>query len=120
MLGSALSGMHYRFNNPDENRWWNENNNRYPNSVYYKQYPEPVNQDRFVYDCVNITVTNYKLEPSQNPNMTEMETKVMHQVIEQRCTQQYREYRLASRVKQLFSDPSLILGTMLVIFLAMH
>uniref|UniRef100_A0A8C3S8K3 Prion protein n=1 Tax=Chelydra serpentina TaxID=8475 RepID=A0A8C3S8K3_CHESE len=119
-LGSAMSGMRMNFDRPDERQWWNENSNRYPNRVYYKEYDDrAVPEGRFVRDCVNITVTQYNIDPTENQNVTQVEAKVMKHVIQEMCIQQYQQYQLSSGVK-LLSDPSLMLSIMLVIFFVMH
>nr|1U5L_A Chain A, prion protein [Trachemys scripta] len=96
-LGSAMSGMRMNFDRPEERQWWNENSNRYPNQVYYKEYNDrSVPEGRFVRDCVNITVTEYKIDPNENQNVTQVEVRVMKQVIQEMCMQQYQQYQLAS------------------------
>ncbi|XP_074837770.1 major prion protein homolog [Carettochelys insculpta] len=120
-LGSAMSGIRMNFAHPDERQWWNDNYNRYPNRVYYKEYGDSsVPSGVFVHDCVNITVTQYNIDPNVNQNVTEVEVKVMKQVIREMCIQQYREYQLASGGKRLLSSSSLLLMIMLVSCFIMH
>nr|XP_009667665.1 PREDICTED: LOW QUALITY PROTEIN: major prion protein homolog [Struthio camelus australis] len=131
VMGRAMSGMHYHFDSPDEYRWWNENAGRYPNRVYYRDYSSPVTQDMFVADCFNITVTEYNIGPAAKKNNasetgsdgnkteTEMETKVVTNVIREMCVQQYREYRLASGGRLHLAEALPKLLVLLAVFLAM-
>lgn len=110
-LGSAMSSMNFRFNNHEEERWWNENRNRYSDRVYYPQYDQRVSRDVFVRDCVNVTIKEY-IEPTGNKTDDEMETKVVTRVVHEMCTEQYR---LISGAAFLFANPPLLL--MIVTFL---
>ncbi|KAL8173890.1 UNVERIFIED_CONTAM: hypothetical protein K2H54_030984 [Gekko kuhli] len=92
LLGSPMSNMSFQFNNTDEERWWYENRNNYSDRVYYLEYSQPVLQDVFVGDCMNITLEKF-LEPTGNQtgNQTvdEMEERVVKQVVHKMCTEQY-------------------------------
>ncbi|XP_015684140.1 major prion protein homolog [Protobothrops mucrosquamatus] len=90
-LGRAMSNLHFGFNNPNEERWWYENRHRYSDRVYYPQYVEPVPQDIFVRDCVNITVKEY-VEPTGNKTEDEMEATVVRHVVREMCIEQYRTF----------------------------
>ncbi|XP_029820416.1 major prion protein homolog [Manacus vitellinus] len=129
-MGRAMSGMHYRFDSPDEYRWWNENSARYPNQVYYRDYGGYVPQDVFVADCFNITVTEHSIGPAAKKNASdagqavnqtevELENRVVTKVIREMCIQQYREYRLANGIRLHLADASLAALLLLVLF-AMH
>uniref|UniRef100_A0A8D0L0S8 Prion protein (Kanno blood group) n=1 Tax=Sphenodon punctatus TaxID=8508 RepID=A0A8D0L0S8_SPHPU len=118
-LGSAMSGMNFRFNNPNDERWWYENRDRYPDRVYYGQYGnQQVTSERFVHDCVNVTLTEYSnLDSADNKNMTETETKVVKQVVREMCIQQYR---ISSGAKILLSNSFMMPIIMLVMCSLMH
>ncbi|XP_062994931.1 uncharacterized protein LOC134407219 isoform X2 [Elgaria multicarinata webbii] len=91
LLGRAMSNMHFRFNNPNEERWWHENRNRYSDQVYYPTYEQPVPEDVFVRDCWNITVREF-IEPSENQTADEMEERVVKRVVREMCIEQYRSF----------------------------
>ncbi|NXU06608.1 PRIO protein, partial [Buphagus erythrorhynchus] len=129
-MGRVMSGMQYRFDSPDEYRWWNENAARYPNQVYYRDYRGPVPQDVFVADCFNITVTEHNIGPAARKNASEagaaanqteaeLEARVVTKVIREMCIQQYQEYRLASGVRPRLADAPLAALLLLVLF-ALH
>nr|XP_056716877.1 uncharacterized protein LOC130487407 [Euleptes europaea] len=88
LLGSSMSNMSFQFNNSDEERWWYENRNNYSDRVYYLEYSQPVSQDVFVSDCMNITLEKF-LEPTGNQTVDEMEDRVMKQAVQKMCTEQY-------------------------------
>ncbi|XP_034292753.2 LOW QUALITY PROTEIN: uncharacterized protein LOC117677004 [Pantherophis guttatus] len=90
-LGRAMSNLHFQFNNMNEERWWYENRHRYSDKVYYPQYIQPVPQDIFVRDCVNITVKEY-IEPTGNATEDEMEARVVKHVVKEMCIEQYRTF----------------------------
>ncbi|XP_026573010.1 uncharacterized protein LOC113447187 [Pseudonaja textilis] len=94
-LGRAMSNLHFQFNNPNEERWWYENRHRYSDQVYYPQYIQPVPQDIFVRDCVNITVKEY-IEPTGNTTEDEMEARVVEHVVKEMCIEQYRTFSSSS------------------------
>ncbi|XP_062995554.1 major prion protein homolog [Elgaria multicarinata webbii] len=96
LLGHSMSNMHFRFNHHDEERWWNENRNRYSDQVYYPNYKQPVSREVFVRDCVNITVREFT-EPTENKTADAMETRIVTQVVREMCTEQYRSFSNGDR-----------------------
>ncbi|XP_015264267.1 PREDICTED: major prion protein homolog [Gekko japonicus] len=116
LLGSAMSNMNFRFNNHDEERWWNENRNRYSDQVYHPKYEPSMSRDVFVRDCVNITVKEFT-ETSGNQTQDEMEKKVVTRVVHEMCTEQYR---LVSSVAVLLANPSMLLIITFVICYLIH
>ncbi|KAG8141347.1 hypothetical protein E2320_006976 [Naja naja] len=94
-LGRAMSNLHFQFNNLNEERWWYENRHRYSDQVYYPRYIQPVPQDTFVRDCVNITVKEY-IEPTGNTTEDEMEAVVVKHVVKEMCIEQYRTFSSSS------------------------
>lgn len=88
LLGSPMSNMSFLFNSTEEERWWYENRNNYSDRVYYLEYSQPVLQDVFVGDCMNITLEKF-LEPTGNQTVDEMEDRVVKQVVHKMCTEQY-------------------------------
>lgn len=113
LLGRAMSGMHFGFNNPYEEQWWYENRNRYSDQVYYPKYDQQVSRDVFVRDCTNVTVTEY-LEPSGDKTADDMERKVVTQVVHQMCTEQYK---VISGTTSLLSSPFTLVATLILCFL---
>ncbi|XP_042331278.1 DNA-directed RNA polymerase II subunit RPB1-like isoform X2 [Sceloporus undulatus] len=91
LLGHAMSQMHFRFPNPEEERWWYANRDRYPAQVYYPKYEQPVPEDIFVRDCWNMTVREF-VEPSGNETADEMEARVVTRVVHEMCIEQYRTF----------------------------
>nr|XP_020634951.1 major prion protein homolog [Pogona vitticeps] len=88
LLGPGMSAMHFHFNGLDEERWWHENRDNYPDRVYFPWYEQPVPEDVFVRDCWNITMRGF-VAPSGTETADEMETRVVGQVVHQMCAKQY-------------------------------
>ncbi|XP_038602594.1 major prion protein [Tachyglossus aculeatus] len=108
MLGSAMSRPPMHFGNDYEDRYYRENQYRYPNQVYYRPVDQYGSQDGFVRDCVNITVTQHTVTTTEGKNFNETDVKIMTRVVEQMCVNQYQaEYRARSGVT-LLSSPSAI------------
>ncbi|KAH0623172.1 hypothetical protein JD844_031203 [Phrynosoma platyrhinos] len=96
LVGHEMSRMNFHFRYPEEERWWHENHNLYPDWVYFPNYnAQPVPEKVFVRDCVNVTVREFT-EPNRNQTTNDTEIRVVTQVVHQMCTQEYR----ASFLKQ--------------------
>ncbi|XP_074143269.1 major prion protein [Sminthopsis crassicaudata] len=113
MLGSAMSRPVMHFGNDYEDRYYRENQYRYPNQVMYRPIDQYNNQNNFVHDCVNITVKQHTTTTtSKGENFTETDIKIMERVVEQMCITQYQnEYRAAqySYNMAFFSAPPVTL-----------
>ncbi|XP_042328744.1 major prion protein-like [Sceloporus undulatus] len=91
LVGREMSRMNFHFRYPEEERWWLENRNSYPDRVYFPNYnKQPVPEEVFVRDCVNVTVREFT-EPNGNQTTNGTEIKVMTQVVHQMCTEEYRD-----------------------------
>uniref|UniRef100_A0A6I8MZF9 Major prion protein n=1 Tax=Ornithorhynchus anatinus TaxID=9258 RepID=A0A6I8MZF9_ORNAN len=110
MIGSAMSRPPMHFGNEFEDRYYRENQNRYPNQVYYRPVDQYGSQDGFVRDCVNITVTQHTVTTTEGKNLNETDVKIMTRVVEQMCVNQYRaEYQARSSVTFLSSPSAVVL-----------
>ncbi|XP_070621377.1 major prion protein homolog [Erythrolamprus reginae] len=90
-----MSNQHFQLNNPNEEWWWSQNCHSYSEHIYYPQYIQPVPQDIFVRDCVNITMKEY-LEPTGNTTKDEMEATVLKHVVTEILIKQYHTFSSSS------------------------
>ncbi|XP_072491394.1 major prion protein [Notamacropus eugenii] len=113
MLGSAMSRPVMHFGNEYEDRYYRENQYRYPNQVMYRPIDQYGSQNSFVHDCVNITVKQHTTTTTtKGENFTETDIKIMERVVEQMCITQYQnEYQAAQRYYNMafFSAPPVTL-----------
>ncbi|XP_043839967.1 major prion protein [Dromiciops gliroides] len=113
MLGSAMSRPAMHFGNDYEDRYYRENQNRYPNQVMYRPVDQYNNQNNFVHDCVNITVKQHTTTTTtKGENFTETDIKIMERVVEQMCITQYQNEQRAAQYNYniaFFSAPPVTL-----------
>uniref|UniRef100_A0A803TG39 Prion/Doppel protein beta-ribbon domain-containing protein n=1 Tax=Anolis carolinensis TaxID=28377 RepID=A0A803TG39_ANOCA len=87
LLGGSLSHMELYFWDPKEERWWYEHRDSYPDMVYFRNYDQrPAPFMTFIEDCVNITVSKFIVNQTD-----EMEIKVVPHVVRQMCKEEYIE-----------------------------
>nr|XP_060612545.1 major prion protein homolog [Anolis sagrei ordinatus] len=85
--GGSMSNMEFHFRDSEEEQWWNEHRNSYPDMVYFQNdYQYPVPEEVFVGDCVNVTVGEF-IENRTD----EMEIKVVTHMVCQMCKVEYNE-----------------------------
>ncbi|XP_070621379.1 uncharacterized protein [Erythrolamprus reginae] len=88
ILGSPIVKMFFRFNDSEEERWWNENRHRFATHVYHPNSSQPISRDVFLNECVNVTVGEY-VKPTGNQTEDELEAKVVTQVANEKCMEMY-------------------------------
>lgn len=93
LFSSAMSTMRFRFNDSNEEQWWEENRHRFASRAFRPNYSQPVSKDVFVSDCVNAT-TGEEAKPSgnQTASETERETRVVTRVVSEICAELYCGY----------------------------
>nr|XP_020641824.1 uncharacterized protein LOC110075192 [Pogona vitticeps] len=93
LFGSAMSTVHFHFNDSGEQQWWEENRGRFASHIFHPNYSQPVPKDVFVSDCVNDTTGAYvKSSGNQTANETEVETRVVTRVVPEICRELYCGY----------------------------
>ncbi|XP_069799358.1 major prion protein homolog [Dendropsophus ebraccatus] len=93
MLGNAVSNMRYSFANDMDSRYYDSYRNQMPDRIYRPMYRDNtyVTEDRFVSDCYNTSMTEYKVTPIENAtDADQTEIRVKSTVIRQLCVTEYR------------------------------
>ncbi|XP_029459923.1 major prion protein [Rhinatrema bivittatum] len=109
-LGHAIGRNQIFLDNDYERQYYNSHYNQFPSRVYRPSYSQQVQEDTFVNDCFQYSMTEYVSKPAQGQNTSEadaMETKVMERVIRQLCIAEYRSGA------ELLSCPPLLLCLLL-------
>ncbi|XP_070587176.1 major prion protein homolog [Erythrolamprus reginae] len=88
ILGSPIAKMFFRFNDSDEERWWNENRHRFATHVYHPNSSQPISRDFFLNVCVNVTIGEY-VKPTGNQTEDELEARVVTHVTNEKCMEMY-------------------------------
>ncbi|XP_070587181.1 uncharacterized protein [Erythrolamprus reginae] len=88
IIGSPIAKMDFRFNDSEEERWWNENRHRFATHVYHPNSSQPISRDVFLNECVNVTIGEY-VKPTGNQTEDELEARVVTQVANGKCMEMY-------------------------------